>query len=377
MKNILRYLLLFFTFFLIGSCNNSETNSQLFVNTAHELPLLNTGKHIGTIIGFNASNPAQTQDSIQNRWDEALDKGMSIGRVQTDWVELEPQPNVFDKEALREKLEALSNKNLQVFLTLTAIDSDEAMPPSDLAGKPFDDAELIDRFKKLMDWVIPMLIEHNGFLIAITNEADNAFEEFPEMIPQTVTFVKESRKYIHSIDSRIAVTATIAEGSLDNEVPGLAEVLKECDVASFNFYGQDNGGAVQDVAKVNQEIDELIAFVGDKLLVIQELGFSSGYEDGTSIMESSSEKQGIFFDAFFQRMQSEPQLRAAVVFQLVDWSPDTTDLFMEAFENAGLPEEFLFAFRESLRTVGLIRYEDGSQKPAWNEFLNWIENFKQ
>ena len=121
MKNILRYLLLFFTFFLIGSCNNSETNSQLFVNTAHELPLLNTGKHIGTIIGFNASNPAQTQDSIQNRWDEALDKGMSIGRVQTDWVELEPQPNVFDKEALREKLEALSNKNLQVFLTLTAI----------------------------------------------------------------------------------------------------------------------------------------------------------------------------------------------------------------------------------------------------------------
>lgn len=376
MKNILRYLLLFFTFFLIGSCNNSETNSQLFVNTAHELPLLNTGKHIGTIIGFNASNPAQTQDSIQNRWDEALDKGMSIGRVQTDWVELEPQPNVFDKEALREKLEALSNKNLQVFLTLTAIDSDEAMPPSDLAGKPFDDAELIDRFKKLMDWVIPMLIEHNGFLIAITNEADNAFEEFPEMIPQTVTFVKESRKYIHSIDSRIAVTATIAEGSLDNEVPGLAEVLKECDVASFNFYGQDNGGAVQDVAKVNQEIDELIAFVGDKLLVIQELGFSSGYEDGTSIMESSSEKQGIFFDAFFQRMQSEPQLRAAVVFQLVDWSPDTTDLFMEAFENAGLPEEFLFAFRESLRTVGLIRYEDGSQKPAWNEFLNWIENFQ-
>ena len=251
------------------------------------------------------------------------------------------------------------------------------MPPSDLAGKPFDDAELIDRFKKLMDWVIPMLIEHNGFLIAITNEADNAFEEFPEMIPQTVTFVKESRKYIHSIDSRIAVTATIAEGSLDNEVPGLAEVLKECDVASFNFYGQDNGGAVQDVAKVNQEIDELIAFVGDKLLVIQELGFSSGYEDGTSIMESSSEKQSIFFDAFFQRMQSEPQLRAAVVFQLVDWSPDTTDLFMEAFENAGLPEEFLFAFRESLRTVGLIRYEDGSQKPAWNEFLNWIENFKQ
>jgi len=376
MKNILRYLLLFFTFFLIGSCNNSEANSQLFVNTAHELPLLNTGKHIGTIIGFNASNPAQTQDSIQNRWDEALDKGMSIGRVQTDWVELEPQPNVFDKEALREKLEALSNKNLQVFLTLTAIDSDEAMPPSDLAGKPFDDAELIDRFKKLMDWVIPMLIEHNGFLIAITNEADNAFEEFPEMIPQTVTFVKESRKYIHSIDSRIAVTATIAEGSLDNEVPGLAEVLKECDVASFNFYGQDNGGAVQDVAKVNQEIDELIAFVGDKLLVIQELGFSSGYEDGTSIMESSSEKQGIFFDAFFQRMQSEPQLRAAVVFQLVDWSPDTTDLFMEAFENAGLPEEFLFAFRESLRTVGLIRYEDGSQKPAWNEFLNWIENFQ-
>ncbi len=375
MKSTLQFLLLFFSYVFFVSCSDSETNPQPIISNAHELPLLKTGKHIGTIIGFNASNPAQTQDSIQKRWDEALNSGMSIGRAQTDWIELEPQPNVFNKEALREKLEELSNKNLQVFLTLTAIDSEEAIPPSDLVGKPFDDPELIDRFKKLKDWVIPMLIEHNGFLIAISNEADNAFEEFPELIPQTVTFVKESREYIHSIDSRMAVTATMAEGSLDDGRSGLAEVLKECDVASLNFYGQDNGGTVQDVAKVNQEIDEMLAFAGNKLLIIQELGFSSGYEDGSSVMQSSPEKQGIFFDAFFQRMQSEPQLRAAVVFQLVDWSPDTTDLFMEAFENAGLSEEFLFAFRESLRTAGLIHYEDGSQKPAWNEFLKWIENF--
>lgn len=93
-------------------------------------------------------------------------------------------------------------------------------------------------------------------------------------------------------------------------------------------------------------------------------------------MQSSSEKQGIFFDAFFQRMQSEPQLRVAIVFQLVDWSPDTTDLIMKPFEDEGLPEEFLFAYIESLLTIGLIRYEDGSQKQGWNEFLKWIENFK-
>ena len=88
-----------------------------------------------------------------------------------------------------------------------------------------------------MDWVIPMLAEYEGYMISIANEADNKFNDEPQLPQQILKFLTEIKNHVHRINKKMAVTVTIAEGSLDDGRPGITELLDECDVACWNFYG--------------------------------------------------------------------------------------------------------------------------------------------
>jgi hypothetical protein len=75
-------------------------------------------------------------------------------------------------------------------------------------------------------------------------------------------------------------------------------------------------------------------------------------------------------------MEVEERLRAAVVFQLVDWDPDLVDsLYTQPLLQEGVPQDYVLRFAESLETTGLIRYADGSARPSWNKVLEYIELF--
>jgi enolase len=61
----------------------------------------------------------------------------------------------------------------------------------------------------------------------------------------------------------------------------------------------------------------------------------------------------------------------------VDWSPEVTQIFVDILRDENVPEEFIDVFVESLETIGLIRYEDGMSRPAWDEFVRWTERFSE
>ena len=326
------------------------------------------------IVGFNPSNPSATTDSISARWQEAINAGMSVGRLQIDWGELEPGPNVFDKSVLQDKLIEFRNQNLQTFLLISAYDSEGPSVPTDLQGLNFDNPTLIKRFNNLMDWVIPMLIDYGGYMISIANEADNKFNEQPTLYLEIVKFLKEVKNHIHTINENMAVTVTVAEGNLNDGRPGIPEILNECDVTCWNFYGSKfQFSSPYYTAKTENEIStdiqRLLSISGEKNIVIQELGMYSG----NTSLNSSTEIQRNFFEVFFKQMQKHKRIKVAYNFQLVDWSPKVTDLYTKLLENEGLSQEFIDQFAESLETIGLINYSDGTRKYAWNEFLYWIE----
>jgi hypothetical protein len=56
-----------------------------------------------------------------------------------------------------------------------------------------------------------------GFLISISNEPDNSFGEVSDLHNQILKFLKDVKLYIHEINQNMAVTVTIAEGSLDEK----------------------------------------------------------------------------------------------------------------------------------------------------------------
>lgn len=357
----------------------TDTSSQEVLSPAGGLPLLNGHNRIGTIKGFNASNPAATNDSIEARWHDAIHAGMTVGRLQIDWPELEPSPNTYDRMNFEQQLAEMQAQGLQTFLLISAYDSGEPVVPDDLQNKRFDDPEFIQRFKNLMDWVVPLLVAYDGFLLSISNEADNSFGEVPDLDKQILTFLRAIKKHVHQIDEKMAVSVTFSEGSLDYDKAGIYAILDECDVACFNFYGAHAQFTsplyykAQTENEIKSDIQRMLDVSGEKKIVIQELGMYAG----SITLDSSQEIQRRFFEVFFRAMQEEERLEAAFNFQLVDWSPETTEIFNQVLADEGMPQAFIDQFAESLETIGLIHYENGRRKPAWNEFLSWVTAFEQ
>lgn len=377
----MRIYIVFMAFILFhASCEKEDSDiKDQHDSLSSELPLLKGNNKIGTIQGFNPSNPSTTADSIAARWNDAIDAGMSVCRLQIDWPELEPFPNTYNQLGFEQKLLDMKKRGLQPFLLISAYDSDGPVVPDDLSEKDFDDPELIQRFKNLMEWVIPLLIEYDGFLISISNEADNAFGEISGLHNEILIFLQHVKEHVHEIDKDMAVTVTIAEGSLDENKPGINEILAACDVACFNFYGAKSQStpslyyAAQTGSEIKSDIQRMLDVSGEKNIVIQELGMYSG----NNTLNSSQEIQRRFFELFFTEMKNEERIKAAFNFQLVDWSPEATEIFAQAFENEGMPLDFILQFAESLETIGLIQYDDGQRKKAWDEFIYWLREFEK
>lgn len=357
----------------LTSCISRRDVTPELDTSASSLPLLVGGKHLGMIVGFNADNPETTTDSINARWQEALNKGMKTGRLQIDWPELETAEGEYDMAALEEPLKALHNDGLNAALLISVYDSEGPVVPEYLEGLGLNEDRLLDRFEALMDWVIPMLVRYDGWVIAISNEPDVEFEDIRNLDEEILAFLERSRTHIHRLEENMAVTITMNEGSLAQFPAETRAIAAACDVVSINYYGTEpENGEPYSVDNLERELTDLLEFAGEKSIIFQELGMHSG---GT-LTASTPAIQKQFYEAFFTRMAREERFRAAWVFQLVDWSPATTDLILDLLRADNLPDDFVNEYGEILNTIGLISYETGERKPAWEEVMEWLLKFE-
>ncbi len=370
-----RFLISILLITLLGTACRFETPiTPLIDHPSGNLPLLSEGKQLGLIASFNLDDSPALQDSIGTRWQEALDAGMGIGRVQLDWRDLEADSGQYDPVALIQSLSDLSAQELDLFASVMAYDSEGPVMPDYLSDLPINHPRVIARFQALMDWVVPIVREHRGWCLSIANEADNFFGEVEGIEEELLDFLVAIRDYVHEIDPDLAVTVTMAEGNIDVKPETMRDLIAAVDVAAINFYGSNlrNPRKPQGPRTLRRELRQLLDFCGEKNIVFQELGMHSN----ASRLNSSGAIQRDFFQTVFEFMDQEPRLRAAYVFQLVDWSPATIDLITEDFleENPSL-ESFIEDYRQSLGSIGLIEFATGHQKPAWGEVISWLERW--
>jgi hypothetical protein len=357
---------------LIGGCGDEESYS-IGEGAADKIPLLDEGNHLGIVIGFDELIPAVTQDAIEDRWDEAIESGLSTARVQLSWQELEPDPGIYNIRVLEEILSDYDSQGLQILLSITAYDSEGPETPQDLKDKRFDDPVLISRFKALLEEIKPLFKKYRVYAISIANEPDNDFGEVENLANEMLVFLKEIKSHIHSLNENIAVTITLAELNYSIGDSGILEIIAESDIACWNVYGVNLSDtypyfSVQQEEELIGDLQGMVDASMGKQIVIQEVGLHSG----STYLDSSEQVQLNFFKTIFQFIQNYPSIRAAYVFQLVDWSPETAALLLDpAMGNA-----YNLAYLEYLQTLGLINYSDGTAKPAWTEFIGWLSNYK-
>jgi len=359
-----------------------EARARGWGSVARDLPLLAPGNHltIQRAEEFKFSDAVEAQ--LNAKWNTAVAKGMDIAMVGVDWVALEPAPGVYDKAKLEEPLKACQTKGLQPALLLTTLDSEgyyalpsEFVDPNDddklAKGMHIDDPKIVARFESLLDWVVPMLLKYNGFLLSIANEPESLFGGKGEEQQQFVNFLIAAREHTRTITKDLPVTVTLTRAVLTGD---LDNVIAKCDVAYFNYYGQaDPFTAPEPPSMVSQRIDELLAVAKGRQLLLQEVGMPSGYEDKPSSINCTPRMQCEFLENVFKKLKAEPRFRGACVFLMPDMSEEFCAALEQIYLGEGLPKSLTTRIRESFGTVGLCRNTDGSGKPAWNTFLDGLD----
>jgi len=325
----------------------------------YHLSQLPEGKHMGMIIGFDAYSPANLQ-RVQARINDLEEDGMQVRRVQLDWIDLEPSPQVYDIEPLEEALDSADGN--PVFVLLAAVDSegDTVILPPDLRSTSF--SGLVDRFKQLLDFILPTIRAHRVFLLSVGNEPDAYLEDNPTELMPMADFVDQARQHVHQTDPDLPVSITLA-----NVFPELAAVS---DVVVFNWYSLNPDLSVSSIDAFVQGFDDREAIIGDKPYVVQEAGVPAGFDPSTN--GGSPELQRELVEVLVEQLKTRPNFRVAFWFTLVDWSVSTTELLSSTFEDSVDPA-FVTRFEEWLRTGGLLYYEqdgqsDMSPRPAWEAF---------
>ncbi len=359
------------------------------------LSKLPEGPHLGMIAGFDDLRPhnggLDRLARANDLFEVAIDAGMTIGRAQIDWRDLETAPGVYDSYELNEVLEYAGSDGLHIFVTFSSIDTDGLTLPDYLSEEntmPFEghllsDPEIETPFLAFLDWFIPELAKHNVWGLALGNEVDTPINDNLITQAEALAHLLAGAMRVRALDPALAVTVTLT-GDANKRLPDFTDaLLAGLDFVSFNTY------CISDWLIVNQRnewqnvMQRWKNTAGDKQIFIQELGCPTGYggdisgpnagrENG---LGGSVEQQQEFFDFWLDVFVNDPQYRAATVFQLFDWSPELSRIYEEAFaaEGAALAGARL---TEWLATVGMCRWSDTECRPAWDSFLTHLAAIK-
>lgn len=372
--------------FMTG-CGASESNAQIGKASpsavVHQLPLLPAGQHLGYIEGFNPDNPPKLRRAMDEAFEESLKNGMKVARVQMDWPDVEPTKGTYKKEELIERLQSYHSQGLAIYLLLCTADTDGFNYPRDLLAEEgtklarnmnADDPLIVTRYKKMLDWAIPIAKAHGVYCISVGNEPDTHHEDDPHFMPHFIKFVAAVRDHAHNIDPDIAITYTsTCDPALHPDRTYGKNIADSVDILCFNLYGFGKRDSL-DLKATEETLEKMLGLAKGKPVQIQELGCSSicNPDRQWRFHKSSPEIQREFFAWVFKEMKSRKQIRAAYVFQLVEHSPYIDKLYSDAFGDEKVPEDWTRGLCDWLKGLGLIRFDDAESKPAWNEFLKGL-----
>lgn len=271
------------------------------------------------------------------------------------WNELEPQPGQFVLTDLVNALAVARSLGFtRVFVSIHLINTTNKETPSDLLGVAWDAPLMQQRFRALLDQVLPLLGDEVRWF-GIGNEVDAWLGPRNEWAAYQ-SFFSQARAYAHTAKPTMQVgVATIldsARGLWRTEVQALNALA---DVAIFTYYGNDNAFRALPPSAATQALNDMVSLAAGKPVVVQEFGQSS------STINSGSEAQQAAFLA--QGLATWSSIGSTAmpffsVFALHDFPPALCDQLLVYYGTGpNVP------FREYLCNLGLRR-QGGAEKPA-------------
>jgi hypothetical protein len=335
------------------------------------LSLLPPGQHVTV---FNALGEPGAYQTIQNAFMQCLNCGIDTFVVFERWNQIESTPGVIDISNLQAELAPIQSLGLKVHLVINTIDTNVLALPGDLldptdptqlaGGRHFDDPVIINRFAAVLDAVVPFLQSNGGFYLSVGNEVNIWLDAHTSEISHFANFVQQARTHAYNLAPNISCGASMTYGAIRYSSPALQPILNVCDVAVFTHYSMNPDFTPDSPANIPADLDALLNAAGDHPVLLQEVGFPSGYATGSQIGSSQAMQQQFIIN-LFSALANRPQIRLAAYMHIADWTESELDTIVGYY---GIPDP---KFREYMGTLGLL-WADGSAKPAYAEFINGL-----
>jgi hypothetical protein len=290
------------------------------------------------------------------------------------WNDLETDAGEYDAEFIAGNLDVVNlfypMFDMKVELTIAMTNTVAKETPEDLMDVPFDDPDLINRFKVFMDTVLVHLPDVELAVINIGNESDilfNTDEEqylaFKVFLDSIIPYTKMRYNELYGKEVNMGVTMTL-EGMTSPDRGPLCAILNEnTDVISTTYYPLGPAFVMNDPTIVFEDFQHLVdAYDTDQPIYFSECGYAS-----SETCNSNEIKQAQFYSNMFAAWDLHAdRIKYMTIFKLTDWSSEFAD---ELGEYYGLDHP---AFLEYLRTLGVREY-DGTFKLAYDFILCELE----
>lgn len=284
-------------------------------------------------------------------------KGVGIDRIGLflSWNVLEPKPLKFDGTLLDIAAAYYPAQHVKIDLTLTVVNTNHLDTPADLLNRSFSDPIVIDRFKKLINFVFTKLKPDQLASVNIGSEYDRFFGTDQKKWSEFAAFYKSARDHLKSKwPSVIVATETTFDGITGPTHDVIKEMNKISDAIGISYYGIRSNMEVTDPKKVHEDFDTVCSIFRGKKIYFYQFGYPT-----STLLKSSTLKQKEFVEeSFLAWDEHADQIDLIDYTWLHDHSPESADQILKIY-NFFDPK-----FREFIATLGLRTFS-GQDKPAF------------
>ena len=356
---------------LLAGCDPAVVALQ---TEAASLPLLEDGLTVGTTL-YGSADLDALRPPARGVLEDALDAGLGGFSLYVDWADLEAEPGRYTLAELTAQLDALRALGLVPFVNVTVGDTGGYNLPPGLGdgaggiapGIALDDPDVTERFGRLLDRAVPLLVARGGFFLGVGNEMGEYLEADRQRREQYARFVQAARDRVHALEPRLAVGVTLTNGDVRARSATFRALRAVSDVVAFNHAPIQPDFFVRDLEDVRRDLRDVLAAYGDGPVLIQELTCPS-----PTAMGASEAWQRACVEALFAELEAAPQVRFASVFTFQDFDVATCQAVRDALfgdELDDLPPDVAGRLADYLCGLGVVR-PDGTPKPAWPAVLD-------
>ena len=231
---------------LLSACSTTDVdsgNDGSKSTEASSVPLLDPGFTLGTTF-YGSANLPDPETSERSLFETATERGLTGFTYYIDWQDLEPQEGNYMLGEFRNTLSDLRDLGIRPFVNITVGDIEEYNLPEQLSdgnggitdGVSLDDPGVIERFGRLLDRVVPIILAHDGFILGVGNEVDARLDgDYSEERDAYIKFVEAARNRVHAIEPELAVGITLTKNAILKRSNTFLAMREVADVIPFNY----------------------------------------------------------------------------------------------------------------------------------------------